>query len=310
MALQRTLRRAVSCEGVGVHSGVLSRMVLVPAPEGTGIVFRRTDHPGAAGLIPAKFDRVTDTKLGTSIGNVYGVKVLTVEHLMAAIVGCGVTNLFVEINGAEVPIMDGSSAPFVALIEKAGVMEQSMLQPVIRVRETVRVEDGDKYAELRPGVGFSAELEIAFENCPVIDRQSYSFELDVSSFKEEISQARTFGFRHEVEYLQANGLALGGSLANSIVLDGARILNEGGLRYGDEFVRHKLLDVIGDLALAGAPLFAQFRGYKTGHALNNRLLRELFSRKGAYEIVTMSPTRRAGAGLAAGQGVRLVAAAE
>jgi UDP-3-O-[3-hydroxymyristoyl] N-acetylglucosamine deacetylase len=298
MALQRTLRKAVSCEGVGVHSGVLSRMVLVPAPEGTGVVFRRTDHPGAAGLIPAKFDRVTDTKLGTSIGNVYGVKVLTVEHLMAAIVGCGVTNLFVEINGAEVPIMDGSSAPFVALIEQAGVVEQSQLQQVIRVRETVRVEDGDKYAELRPGVGFSAELEIAFENCPVIDRQSYSLELDAVSFKSEISQARTFGFRHEVEYLQANGLALGGS----------RILNEGGLRYGDEFVRHKLLDVIGDLALAGAPLFAQFRGYKTGHALNNRLLRELFARKGAYEIVTLDPARRRVANGASVQPVRLVAA--
>jgi UDP-3-O-[3-hydroxymyristoyl] N-acetylglucosamine deacetylase len=269
-------------------------------------VFRRTDHPGAAGLVPARFDKVTDTKLGTTIGNVYGVKVLTVEHLMAAIVGCGVTNLFVEINGAEVPIMDGSSAPFVALIEQAGVMEQSQLQQVIRVRETVRVEDGDKYAELRPGVGFSAELEIAFENCPVIDRQSYSFELDGSSFRDEISKARTFGFRHEVEYLQANGLALGGSLSNSIVLDGGRIMNEGGLRYGDEFVRHKLLDVIGDLALAGAPLFAQFRGYKTGHALNNKLLRELFSRKGAYELVTLSPARRSGLGAPAA--ARLVAA--
>lgn len=306
MALQRTLRKAVSCEGVGVHSGVLSRLVLVPAPEGTGIVFRRTDHPGAAGLVPARFDKVTDTKLGTTIGNVYGVKVLTVEHLMAAIVGCGVTNLFVEINGAEVPIMDGSSAPFVALIEQAGVMEQSQLQQIIRVRETVRVEDGDKYAELRPGVGFSAELEIAFENCPVIDRQSYSFELDGSSFRDEISQARTFGFRHEVEYLQANGLALGGSLSNSIVLDGGRIMNEGGLRYGDEFVRHKLLDVIGDLALAGGPLYAQFRGYKTGHALNNKLLRELFSRKGAYELITLSPARRGVLG--APSAVRLVAA--
>jgi UDP-3-O-[3-hydroxymyristoyl] N-acetylglucosamine deacetylase len=306
IAFQQTLRRQVSCAGIGLHSGSKVSLTLKPAPAGTGVVFRRAD----LGVdIPATVDHVTAINLATVLGK-DGATVETVEHLLAALVSAGVDNVIIELTQREVPIMDGSSAPFVALIEKAGVMEQSMLQPVIRVREVVRVEDGDKYAELRPGVGFSAELEIAFENCPVIDRQSYSFELDASSFKDEISQARTFGFRHEVEYLQANGLALGGSLSNSIVLDGARILNEGGLRYGDEFVRHKLLDVIGDLALAGAPLFAQFRGYKTGHALNNRLLRELFSRKGAYEIVTMSPARRTGAGSAAGQGVRLVAAAE
>lgn len=293
MALQKTIKNRVVCQGVGVHTGVLSQLTLLPAPEGTGIVFRRTDHPGVAGIIPAKFDKVTDTKLGTTIGNVYGVKVHTVEHLMAAVSGCGVTNLIVEIDGAEVPIMDGSSAPFVFLIECAGVVVQNAPQQVIRVRETVRVEEGDKYAELRPGVGFSAELEIAFENCPVIDRQFYSFDLDAPSFKAELARARTFGFRHEVEYLQANGLALGGSLANSIVLDGSRVMNEEGLRYGDEFVRHKLLDVVGDLALAGAPLFAQFRGFKTGHALNNRLLRELFARKSAYEIVTLHTRRQA-----------------
>jgi UDP-3-O-[3-hydroxymyristoyl] N-acetylglucosamine deacetylase len=291
MALQKTIKNRMVCQGVGVHTGVLSKLTLNPAAEGTGIVFRRTDHPGVAGIVPARFDRVTDTKLGTTIGNVYGVKVHTVEHLMAAISGCGVTNLLIDIDGAEVPIMDGSAAPFVFLIECAGVVTQSAPQQIIRVRETVRVEDGDKYAELRPGVGFSAELEIAFENCPVIDRQFYSFDLDAPSFKAELARARTFGFRHEVEYLQANGLALGGSLANSIVLDGATIMNEEGLRYGDEFVRHKLLDVVGDLALAGSPLFAQFRGFKTGHALNNRLLRELFSRKGAYEVITLQ-TRR------------------
>lgn len=292
MALQRTIKNRMVCQGVGVHTGVLSKMTLLPAPESTGIVFRRTDHPGVAGVIPAKFDKVTDTKLGTTIGNVYGVKVHTVEHLMAAVVGCGVTNLVIEIDGAEVPIMDGSAGPFVFLLECAGIVTQSALQQIIRVRETVRVEDGDKYAELRPGVGFSAELEIAFENCPVIDRQFYAFDLDAPSFKAELARARTFGFRHEVEYLQANGLALGGSLANSIVVDGGRVMNEEGLRYGDEFVRHKLLDVVGDLALAGAPLFAQFRGFKTGHALNNRLLRELFARKSSYEVVTLQ-TRRA-----------------
>jgi UDP-3-O-[3-hydroxymyristoyl] N-acetylglucosamine deacetylase len=291
MALQTTIKNRMVCQGVGVHTGILSTVILLPAPEGTGIVFRRTDHPGIAGTIPARYDRVTDTKLGTTIGNVYGVKVHTVEHLMAAIVGCGVTNLIIEIDGAEVPIMDGSAAPFVFLIECAGIVQQSAAQRAIRVREHVRVEEGDKYAELLPGIGFSAELEIAFDNCPVIDRQFYSFDLDAPSFKAELARARTFGFRHEVEYLQANGLALGGSLANSIVLDGERVMNEEGLRYADEFVRHKLLDVVGDMALAGAPLFAQFRGYKTGHALNNRLLRELFARKSAWETVTLHSRR-------------------
>ena len=293
MSLQKTIKNRMVCQGVGVHSGILSKVTLLPAPEGTGIVFRRTDHPGVAGVIPARFDKVTDTKLGTTIGNVYGVKVHTIEHLMAAVSACGVSNLFIEIDGAEVPIMDGSAAPFVFLLECAGLVVQSAPQHVIRVRETVRVDDGDKYAELRPGVGFSAELEIAFENCPVIDRQFYSFDLDAPSFKAELARARTFGFRHEVEHLQANGHALGGSLANSIVVDGDRILNEEGLRYGDEFVRHKLLDVVGDMALAGAPLFAQFRGFKTGHALNNRLLRELFARKSAYEVVILNARRAA-----------------
>ena len=293
MSLQKTIKNRMVCQGVGVHSGILSKVTLLPAPEGTGIVFRRTDHPGVAGVIPARFDKVTDTKLGTTIGNVYGVKVHTVEHLMAAVSACGVSNLIIEIDGAEVPIMDGSAAPFVFLLECAGLVVQSAPEHVIRVREVVRVDDGDKFAELRPGVGFSAELEIAFENCPVIDRQFYSFDLDAPSFKAELARARTFGFRHEVEHLQANGHALGGSLANSIVVDGDRILNEEGLRYGDEFVRHKLLDVVGDMALAGAPLFAQFRGFKTGHALNNRLLRELFARKGAYEVVTLHARRAA-----------------
>jgi UDP-3-O-[3-hydroxymyristoyl] N-acetylglucosamine deacetylase len=243
--------------------------------------------------VPARFDRVTDTRLGTTIGNVYGVKIHTVEHLMAAIVGCGVSNVICEIDGPEVPIMDGSAAPFVFLLECAGLVHQSAPQRAVRIRETVRVEDGDKYAELSPGMGFSAELEIAFENCPVIDRQFYSFDLDPASFKAELARARTFGFRHEVEYLQSQGHALGGSLTNSIVVDGDRIMNEGGLRYSDEFVRHKLLDVVGDMSLAGAPIFGTFRGFKTGHALNNRLLRELFARRSAWEMVTLHARRTA-----------------
>ncbi len=293
MALQTTIKNKMVCQGVGVHTGILSTLTLLPAPEGTGVVFRRTDHPGIAGVVPARYDRVTDTRLGTTIGNVYGVKIHTVEHLMAAIVGCGVTNLICEIDGPEVPIMDGSSAPFVFLLECAGLVQQSAPQRAVRIRETVRVEDGDKYAELSPGMGFSAELEIAFENCPVIDRQFYSFDLDPASFKAELARARTFGFRHEVEYLQSQGHALGGSLTNSIVVDGDRIMNEGGLRYSDEFVRHKLLDVVGDMALAGAPIFGTFRGFKTGHALNNRLLRQLFERRSAWEMVTLHARRTA-----------------
>jgi len=293
MALQTTIKNKMVCQGVGVHTGILSTLTLLPAPEGTGVVFRRTDHPGIAGVVPARYDRVTDTRLGTTIGNVYGVKIHTVEHLMAAIVGCGVTNVICEIDGPEVPIMDGSSAPFVFLLECAGLVHQSAAQRAVRIRETVRVEDGDKYAELSPGMGFSAELEIAFENCPVIDRQFYSFDLDPASFKAELARARTFGFRHEVEYLQSQGHALGGSLTNSIVVDGDRIMNEGGLRYSDEFVRHKLLDVVGDMALAGAPIFGTFRGFKTGHALNNRLLRDLFARRSAWEMVTLHARRTA-----------------
>jgi UDP-3-O-[3-hydroxymyristoyl] N-acetylglucosamine deacetylase len=293
MALQTTIKNKMVCQGVGVHTGILSTLTLLPAPEGTGVVFRRTDHPGIAGVVPARYDRVTDTRLGTTIGNVYGVKIHTVEHLMAAIVGCGVTNVIAEIDGPEVPIMDGSSAPFVFLLECAGLVHQSAPQRAVRIRETVRIQDGDKYAELSPGMGFSAELEIAFENCPVIDRQFYSFDLDPASFKAELARARTFGFRHEVEYLQSQGHALGGSLSNSIVVDGDRIMNEGGLRYSDEFVRHKLLDVVGDMALAGAPIFGTFRGFKTGHALNNRLLRELFGRRSAWEMVTLHARRTA-----------------
>ena len=308
MALQTTIKNKMVCQGVGVHTGILSTLTLLPAPEGTGVVFRRTDHPGIAGVVPARYDRVTDTRLGTTIGNVYGVKIHTVEHLLAAVVGCGVTNLICEIDGPEVPIMDGSSAPFVFLLECAGLVHQAAPQRAVRIRETVRVEDGDKYAELSPGMGFSAELEIAFENCPVIDRQFYSFDLDPASFKAELARARTFGFRHEVEYLQSQGHALGGSLTNSIVVDGDRIMNEGGLRYSDEFVRHKLLDVVGDMALAGAPIFGTFRGFKTGHALNNRLLRELFARRSAWEMVTLHARRTAPAADRAYTGI--LAAAE
>jgi UDP-3-O-[3-hydroxymyristoyl] N-acetylglucosamine deacetylase len=261
-------------------------MALAPAPSGTGVVFRRIDHAGQAALIPARYDQVVDTKLMTMIGNQYGVKVATIEHLMAAIAGSGLTNVYVDIDGPEVPIMDGSAAPFVFLIECAGLQVQSSYQQALRIRERVSVADGDKWAELLPGDGFHAEIGIEFPSA-AIGSQSYSFTFDSNGFKSQLARARSFGFRHEVEQLRAAGLALGGSLSNSIVVDGDSIMNDGGLRFADEFVRHKLLDVVGDLSLAGWPLQGFFRGYKTGHTLNNKLLRALYQRKSAWEMVTL-----------------------
>jgi UDP-3-O-[3-hydroxymyristoyl] N-acetylglucosamine deacetylase len=261
-------------------------MSLSPAPVGSGVIFRRIDHSGPAALVPARYDRVVDTRFSTTIGNAYGVKVATIEHLMAAIAGSGLTNVYVDIDGPEVPIMDGSSAPFVFLIECAGLQVQSAFQQALRIRERVSVTEGDKWAELLPGDGFHAEIGISFPSA-AIGNQTYSFTFDANGFKSQVARARTFGFRHEVEQLQAAGLALGGSLANSIVIDGDEILNDGGLRFADEFVRHKLLDVVGDLSLAGWPLQGFFRGNKTGHTLNNRLLRELYSRRSAWEMVTL-----------------------
>ncbi|HAJ47514.1 MAG TPA: UDP-3-O-[3-hydroxymyristoyl] N-acetylglucosamine deacetylase [Alphaproteobacteria bacterium] len=286
MALQTTVKHNVRCSGVGLHSGVLTHMSLSPAPTGTGVVFRRVDQSGRAAYVPAQYDKVVDTRLGTTIANEYGVKVATIEHLMAAIAGAGLTNVYVDLDGPEVPIMDGSAAPFVFLIECAGLQVQSAYQEALRVRERVSVTDGDKWAEILPGEGFHAEMSIAFGSA-AIGTQTMSFTFDRNGFKSQVARARTFGFRHEVEQLQAAGLALGGSLSNSIVIDGDAILNDGGLRFADEFVRHKLLDVVGDLSLAGWPLQGFFRGHKTGHTLNNKLLRELFSRRSAWEIVTL-----------------------
>lgn len=286
MALQTTVKHQVRCSGIGLHSGALTHMALTPAPIGTGVVFRRQDQFGPAAVIPARYDRVVDTRLGTTLGNAYGVKVATVEHLLAAIAGCGLTNVYVDIDGPEVPIMDGSSAPFVFLIECAGIATQQAFQQALRIRERVSVSDGDKWAELLPSDGFHAEIGIEFDSA-AIGHQSYTFTFDAPAFKSQVARARTFGFRHEVESLRAAGLALGGSLSNAIVIEGDTVLNENGLRFHDEFVRHKLLDVVGDLALAGWPLLGFFRGHKTGHPLNNKLLREVYSRRSAWEIVTL-----------------------
>ncbi len=279
---QTTLNEKISCTGVGLHSGTDVTMTLAPAPANTGIQFRRTDLT-AHDIVPARFDSVVDTQLGTTIANEAGVRVLTIEHLMAAFAGCGVDNAIVELDGEEVPIMDGSSAPFVKLIEHVGVKDLTCKRKVVRIKRDVRVGNTDRHATLRPADTFEVDLEIDFDS-PVIGRQHHRVRLINGAFKSELASARTFGFMKDVETLRSMGLSQGGSLDNCIVVDGDVILNEDGLRYRDEFVRHKLLDVVGDLATAGFAIEGRFEGAKTGHALNNELLRAVFADPDNYEI--------------------------
>ncbi len=278
---QQTLKNPISCSGVSLHSGAKVSMTLRPAKVDEGIVFVRTGISGGGARIPATWDHVVDTTMCTKLGNKDGVTVGTVEHLMAAIAGCQIDNLIVEINGPEVPVMDGSAQPFVFLIECAGVVEQRKPRRVIRVLKEVSVRNKGRIATLFPGRGFSMGFEIEFDNNAVA-RQSLSLGLMNGAFKEELSRARTFGFLHEAEKLWALGLAKGASLENAVVLNGDKILNKDGLRYEDEFVRHKALDAFGDLYLAGAPLIGRFHGVCTGHSANNQLLRALFADKNAW----------------------------
>lgn len=282
LARQHTLAKEVSCVGVGVHSGAPAKLTLRPAPVDSGITFIRTDLSAEQGKIPARWDKVYDTRLCTALQNDVGGKISTTEHLMAALVGSGVDNVEVLIDGPEVPIMDGSSADFIDLIKSAGVDAQPAKRRVIRVLRQVEVRDGDKLVRLTPAAETSYSMDIAFDS-RAIGAQSRSFTLKQGSFAQELSGARTFGFLHEVEQLRAMGLARGGSLDNAVVIDGDTIMNEGGLRYTDEFVRHKLLDAVGDLALAGHPLQAAYYGVKGGHALNNQLLRALFADAANWE---------------------------
>lgn len=281
---QSTIRNRINCTGTGLHSGEVVRLCLRPAPAGTGIMFVRTDVDRAVGRIPAVWDRVTQTMLGTTLTNEHGVSVATVEHLMSALAGAEIDNMIVELDGPEVPIMDGSAAPFLFLIECAGRRDLESPRFAIRVLEPVQVEDGDKWVRLEPSETFQIDFHIAFESA-AIGRQSFSLTLDPASYRAEIARARTFGFAPEVDHLRSRGLALGGSLDNAVVIDGDEILNEGGLRYPDEFVRHKALDAVGDLYLAGAPLLARYTGYKAGHELNNRVLRALFAESESWETV-------------------------
>lgn len=283
--MQRTLYGVTQCTGVGVHSGKEVTLRLHPAPEDHGIMFVRTDLAPGKNIIPALWNHVVDTQLCTVIGNEHGATVGTVEHLMAALRALNIDNVRVELDGPEVPIMDGSAAPFVFMIEMAGIREQSEPRQWIEILRPIEVEHNGKHAALLPSELPMYNVEILFKS-PLIDRQSYDFALSAAGFKGQISRARTFGFLEEVDQMRKMGLAQGGSLHNAVVISGDQVLNEDGLRYDDEFVRHKLLDAIGDLGLAGAPIRGTFSGYCTGHALNNKLLRALFADRGAWRMVT------------------------
>ncbi len=279
---QRTLATSIGCVGVGLHSGVRIRLTLRPAPAGTGIVFRRSD----LGVdVPARFDRVSDTRLCTVLQDAAhpGARVGTVEHLMAALSACGVDNVVAELDGPEVPVLDGSAAPFMFLLACAGLREQDAPLRRLEVLRPVRVSDGEAFAELRPAVAGGLEMSVAIDfAAPAIGRQALSLRLTEERFRQDLASARTFAMASEIAGLQAAGLARGGTLDNAVVVDGARVLNPGGLRMADEFVRHKMLDAVGDLALAGAPLQARFVANRPGHALNNRLLRALLADHSAW----------------------------
>ncbi len=285
MIRQRTIKTLVRATGVGLHTGARVNLVLRPAPADTGIVFRRTDLPEPLDFTVAP-ERVTDTRLCSALeGN--GAKVATVEHLMSALAGLGIDNLFIDLDGPEVPILDGSAAPFVYLLQSTGIEAQNAAKRFIRVKKTVRVEEGDKWAEFAPHEGYTLTFRIDFDH-PVFRQSAKELHIDLAkqSYAREVSRARTFGFMNEVEYLRSNGLALGGTLDNAIVMDEFRVLNSDGLRYADEFVKHKVLDAVGDLYLTGHPILGAFTAYKSGHGLNNKLLRTLTEDASAWEWAT------------------------
>jgi len=285
MIRQRTLRNSIKATGVGLHTGERVLLTLSPAPVDTGIVFRRTDlNPVAE--IPARADLVGETTLSTCLIH-NDARVSTIEHLLSAMAGLGVDNAYVDVTAPEIPIMDGSAAPFVFLLQSAGLVEQHAPKKFIRVKREVTVTDGDKSAKFLPLEGFKISFGIDFDH-PVFKHRAATTEIDFSttSFVREISRARTFGFVEEIEYLRSKGLARGGSMDNAIVIDDYKVLNNDGLRYEDEFVKHKVLDAIGDLYLLGYSLIGEYQAFKSGHALNNQALRTLISQKEAWEMVT------------------------
>ncbi|MEE4218951.1 MAG: UDP-3-O-acyl-N-acetylglucosamine deacetylase [Xanthomonadales bacterium] len=285
MINQRTLKNVIRATGVGIHSGEKVFMTLRPAPVNTGVVFRRTDLEPAV-EVPAFATHVGDTSMNTSLEQ-DGVRVSTIEHLMSAFAGLGIDNAYVDLSNAEVPIMDGSAGPFVFLIQSAGIEEQSAAKCFIRILEPVEVRMDDKWARFDPFAGFRVSFKIDFNHPVFHSHQSFaSVDFSTTSYLKEVARARTFGFMRDIEMLRERNLVLGGSMDNAVVLDDYRVLNEDGLRYEDEFVKHKVLDAIGDLYLLGHPLIGAFSGYKSGHELNNLLLRELLEQPSAWEEVT------------------------
>ena len=286
MIKQRTIKQHISATGVGLHKGEKVQITLRPAPANTGIIFRRVDLEPVVD-IQARPEAVGETTLCTCLVNEQGVQISTVEHLLAAVAGLGIDNLIVEVDSPEIPIMDGSALPFVYLIQSVGVEESNVAKKFLRITKTVRVEEGDKWAELRPHEGFKVNFAIDFDH-PVISNTTQSMVLDLSStsFIKEISRARTFGFMKDIEFLRSHNLALGGSLENAIVLDEYKMLNSDELRYDDEFVKHKILDAIGDLYMGGCSILGELNAYKSGHGLNNILLREVFKQTESWEWVT------------------------
>ncbi|WP_371323371.1 UDP-3-O-acyl-N-acetylglucosamine deacetylase [Dechloromonas sp. ZY10] len=300
MLKQRTLKTLIRASGVGLHGGVKVNMTLRPAAPDTGIVFRRVDLPEPVEL-PAQAMMVGDTRMCSCLEMEAAggrVKVGTIEHLMSAFAGLGIDNAWVDLDAPEVPILDGSAAPFVFLIQSAGIEEQNAAKKFIRVTQPIEVRDGDKWARFEPYDGYRLAFSIVF-NHPAIDKSAQTAEIDFAehSYVREVSRARTFGFMQEVEFLRENGLALGGGLENAIVLDEFRVLNQDGLRYGDEFVKHKILDAVGDLYLLGHPLLAAYSSHKGGHALNNQLARALLEHQDCWEFASFVEGSSAPAGV-------------
>jgi UDP-3-O-[3-hydroxymyristoyl] N-acetylglucosamine deacetylase len=296
MIRQRTLKNVIRASGVGLHTGEKVLMTLRPAAPDTGVVFRRVDLASPVD-IPVSAELVGDTRLCSTLDNGQA-SVATVEHLMSALAGLGVDNVYVDLDGPEVPIMDGSASSFVFLLQSAGIEIQNMAKKFVRIKETVEVVEGDKWVRFEPFDGFKIGFTIDFKH-PVFEKSGQEITLDFAntSYIKEVSRARTFGFMQEVEWLRANGLALGGSLDNAIVMDEFRVLNNDGLRYEDEFVKHKVLDAIGDLYILGHPIIGAFHAYKSGHALNNRLLRTLLQTQSAWEYVSFDDETHAPAGI-------------
>ncbi len=301
MLAQRTLKSLTRAVGVGLHSGQRVELTLRPAPPDTGIVFRRIDLPQPVD-IPISAQAVTDTRMASTISS-GNAKVHTVEHLMSACAGLGLDNLYIDITAEEVPILDGSAASFVFLLQSAGIEPQAAPRRFIRVIKPVEVREGEganvKWARLEPYEGYKLSFEIDFDH-PAVDSTGQRVEFDMSSgaYTRDIARARTFGFTRDVEMMRSNGLALGGGLDNAIVMDDYRVLNSEGLRYKDEFVKHKILDAMGDLHLLGKPLLAAYSAFRSGHAMNNRLLRELLAHQEAWEVITFEDETRAPAGFA------------